>query len=95
MDPDPVPAFEAVSPDGEWGLSGFSRMAYPTRGGSPVHICDFCGAAWGPEGKRLYLRFRGVGAMGGGKTFVIGLPTGKHLPTFPPSHLLVSNPRKT
>ena len=85
MSPDPVPGFGGVSPDGEWWLMG--SIAYPTRGGPPVHICDFCDAAWGPGGKLLYLRFRGVGAMGGGKTFAIGLPAGKELPRLPPSGL--------
>jgi Tol biopolymer transport system component len=86
--PDPVPGFTTVSPDGEWWLRElFPPVAYPTRGGSPVHICDFCEVGWGPSGKLLYLRFRGVGAMGGGKTFIIGLPVGKELPALPPSGL--------
>jgi eukaryotic-like serine/threonine-protein kinase len=88
MSPDPVPLFKGVSPDGQWWLSGFTPpIVRPARGGSPVRICDSCAVGWGPGGKFLYLRFRNVGEMGGGKTFAIGLPAGKELPTLPPSGL--------
>jgi serine/threonine protein kinase len=77
-----------ISPHGDWWLSGFAPViAHPTHGGSPIRICNFCGVAWGPGGKSLYLRFRDIGEMGGGKTFVIGLPAGKELPNLPPDGL--------
>jgi hypothetical protein len=85
---DPVPNFRGVSPLGEWLLTGFGApSAYPAQGGSPIRICDFCDAGWGPAGKFFYVRFRDVGAMGGGKAFVIGLPLRKELPALPPSGL--------
>jgi hypothetical protein len=92
MNAEPVPYILDISPDGEWLLNGalspnMVLAAYPMRGGSPVRICDFCDAGWGSGGKLLYLRFRGVGAMGGGKTLVIGLPVGKQLPALPPDGL--------
>jgi serine/threonine protein kinase len=87
------PYFYGVSPNGEW-LVGSTvepppciRAVHPTRGGSPVRICDFCNIGWDPNGKFLYVRFRGVGDTGGGKTFVIGLPAGKELPALPDSGL--------
>ena len=73
-----------ISPHGDWWLSGFAPViAHPTLGGSPIRVCDFCGVAWGPDGKFLYLRFRDIGEMGGGKTIVIALPPGKELPNLP------------
>ena len=66
---------------------GFGILARPTRGGSPVSICDVCNIGWSHDGKFLYVRFRGVGDMGGGNAFVIGLPAGKELPALPDSGL--------
>jgi hypothetical protein len=40
----------------------------------------------GPDGK-VYLRFRDIGEMGGGKVVVIDLPPGKDLPALPPAGL--------
>ncbi len=78
--------FTADSPRGDLFLTGFSPLiAQPIQGGSPISVCSFCSAGWGPEGKFLYLRFRGVGEMGPGKTIVIGLPPGKELPELPSS----------
>jgi hypothetical protein len=88
MNPEPVAYSIGVSPDGDWLLSGFSPViARPTQGGPATRLCTFCSAAWGTGGKPLYIRFRDVGAMGGGKTIVIGLPAGKDLPVLPPSGL--------
>jgi hypothetical protein len=88
MNPKPVADFIGVSPQGDWWLSGFTPViARPTQGGSPVRICDFCGAGWGPGSKFLYLRFRDMGEMGGGKTIAVGLPAGKELPKLPSSGL--------
>ena len=49
----------AVAPDGH----GFGILARPTRGGSPVSICDVCNIGWSHDRKFLYVRFRGVGDM--------------------------------
>jgi eukaryotic-like serine/threonine-protein kinase len=88
MNPNPVPDFRVVSPDGEWWLlSAPWPMAQPVRGGPTVRICDFCDVGWGPGGKFFYVRLRGIGAMGGGKAFIIALRAGKSLPTLPPSGL--------
>jgi hypothetical protein len=77
-----------VSPRGEWRLSGISpAIAQPVGGGTPIRICKFCSAGWGPEGKYFYLRFRDIGEQGGGKTIVLGLAEGKDLPDLPPGGL--------
>jgi Tol biopolymer transport system component/DNA-binding winged helix-turn-helix (wHTH) protein len=77
-----------VSPRGEWRLSGISpAIVQPVGGGTPIHICNFCSAGWGPEGKYFYLRFRDIGEQGGGKTVVLALPEGKELPKLPPGGL--------
>ncbi len=77
-----------VSPRGEWRLSGISpAIAQPVGGGTPIRICKFCSAGWGPEGKYFYLRFRDIGEQGGGKTVVLGLAEGKDLPDLPPGGL--------
>ena len=69
--------FNADSPHGDLLLAGFSPLiAQPIEGSSPIRICSFCSAEWGSDGKFLYLRFRGVGEMGPGKTIVIGLAPG-------------------
>lgn len=78
--------FTADSPHGDLFLTGFSPLiAQPMLGGSPIKICSFCSAGWGPGARYLYLRFRGVGEMGPGKTIVIGLPPGKEFPELPSS----------
>ena len=88
MNPEPLAEFKGISPRGEWLLTDFApQMAHPAQGGSPTRICSFCEAGWGPGNKFLYLRFRDVGEVGGGKTIVIGLPPGKDLPMLPPSGL--------
>ena len=80
----PDSIFTAASPHGDLFLTGFSPLiAQPIQGGSPITICSFCSVGWGPGAKFLYLRFRGVGEMGPGKTIVIGLPPGKELPDLP------------
>ncbi len=88
MNFDPAADFRGVSPRGAFWLSGFTPLiARPTQGGPAVRICSFCAVGWGPGGKFLYLRFRGVGGMGGGEVVVIGLPDGKDLPMLPPTGL--------
>jgi Tol biopolymer transport system component len=90
---EPAAGFIGISPHGDWwmlgnGQSGTSFVAAsPTQGGPASRICDFCNAGWGPGGKVLYLRFRDVGEMGGGRTFAIAIPAGKDLPVLPPSGL--------
>ena len=80
--------FTADSPLGDLFLTGFSPLiAQPIQGGSPTKICSFCSAGWGPGGRFLYVRFRGVGETGPGKTIVIGLRPGKELPQLPSSGL--------
>jgi Tol biopolymer transport system component len=77
-----------ISPSGDWGLFGTTSVtATPTQGWAVSPVCGFCGAGWGPDGKFLYLRFRNVGEMGGGKAFAIGLPAGKDIPVLPPAGL--------
>ena len=58
-------------------------LGHPTRGGSPVPVCDACFVRWSRDGKFLYVW---VG-MGGGKTFQIRLAPGKLLPNFPAAGL--------
>ena len=77
-----------VSPHGQWRLSGISpAIVEPVGGGTPIRICNFCSAGWGPEGRYFYLRFRDIGEQGGGKTLVLGLAEGKDLPDMPPDGL--------
>jgi DNA-binding winged helix-turn-helix (wHTH) protein/Tol biopolymer transport system component len=90
IDPEPSAEFSRISPRGDWLLSGADSgavIARPTKGGSPIRICSSCGAGWGSGSKFLYIRFRKVGEMAGGKTIVIGLPADKELPMLPPSGL--------
>jgi serine/threonine protein kinase/Tol biopolymer transport system component len=83
---EPVPNFRVVSPDGEWRLMSTPwPMAQRLRGGPKIRICDFCDVGWGSGGEFFYVRLRGIGAMGGGKAYVIALPGGKSLPPLPPS----------
>jgi hypothetical protein len=85
---DPDSRFAGVSPRGDLLLIDWPpELAQPLQGGSPIRICRFCGVAWGRDARFLYLRFRGVGEMGPGKTIVIGLPPGKELPELPASGL--------
>ncbi len=86
--PQRIQSLVGLSPHGEWVLwNNYPVMARPLRGGPAIHVCNFCGVAWGPDGKVLYLRFRDIGEMGGGKVVVIALPPGKDLPTLPPNGL--------
>ena len=71
-----------LSPLGNWWLTGPApAFAHPIGKGRDTLICTFCSAGW--AGDRLYLRFRGVGEMGGGKMIVIGLSHGQDLPVLP------------
>jgi len=88
MNSESVAEFRGISPHGDWWLSDFGPvLALPTQGGPPTRICSFCGVSWGPGGKFLYIRFRKVGEMGGGKTIALGLPADKDLPPLPSSGL--------
>jgi DNA-binding winged helix-turn-helix (wHTH) protein/Tol biopolymer transport system component len=72
-----------VSPLGNWWITGPApAFAHPVQKGPDTLICNFCSAGWGPGG-RFFLRFRGVGEMGGGKMIVIALHPGQELPMFP------------
>ena len=83
MGAEPVPAINAVSPDGEWLLMRRPMpTTQPVRGGPKIRICDFCDVGWGLGDKFFYVRLRDVGEMGGGKVYVIALP-GKSLPALP------------
>ena len=88
MNPEPLAEFKGISPRGEWLFHGLCPTdGTPcTRRVSNSHL-QFFEAGWGPGNKFLYLRFRDVGEVGGGKTIVIGLPPGKDLPMLPPSGL--------
>lgn len=86
--PEALGDFSGVSPDGAWVLAGlWPLVAYPSMGGPPRRICAFCSAGWGSGGKVFYLRFRGMGESGGGRTLAINLPAGEELPSLPPSGL--------
>jgi hypothetical protein len=90
MNPESGVNLSGVSPHGYWWLSslGFATViAHPAQGGSSIRICSACTAGWGRGGQFLYIRFRDVGEMGGGKTIVIGIPAGKELPKLPPGGL--------
>lgn len=77
-----------VSSDHDWWLLGFFKVtAHSEQGSSPIRICNSCSVGWGPGGKFLYVWFRPLGEMGGGRTIVIGLPPGKALPKLPPNGL--------
>jgi hypothetical protein len=52
-----------------------------------VRICRSCEAGWGLGGTFLYIRFRHLGEMAGGKTIVIGLSAGKEVPDLPTSRV--------
>jgi DNA-binding winged helix-turn-helix (wHTH) protein len=86
LEPGSIPL--GISPHGDWWLSGFTPViARPAQGGSPIRICNSCGAGWGPGSEFLYLRFRDIGEMGGGRTIAIALPAGKDLPELPANGL--------
>jgi hypothetical protein len=88
VSPQPVVGFVGFSPHGNWLLSGYNpTMASPAQGGPAIRVCKFCGIGWGPDGKLLYLRFRDLGEMGGGKVVVIRLPPSRDLPALPPTGL--------
>jgi hypothetical protein len=67
--------------------NNYPVMARPLQGGPAIRVCNFCGVGWGPDGKVLYLRFRDIGEMGGGKVVAVDLSAGKDLPTLPPNGL--------
>jgi hypothetical protein len=74
-----------ASPSGNWWLSGVAPViAHPAKKGAVALICNFCSAGWGPDGRFFYLRFRGIGEMGGGSLIAIASPPGKELPPLPP-----------
>jgi DNA-binding winged helix-turn-helix (wHTH) protein/Tol biopolymer transport system component len=84
MSPEPIDNFGGISPSGEWLLGGAGPViGTPLRGGPAIRFCSFCGYGWAPDRRLLYLRFRDLGEMGGGKTIVISLPPGRDLPPIP------------
>jgi hypothetical protein len=87
--PDAVEGLSGVSPNGEWLLLGNSPPVIARRLPSwlPIRICTFCGIGWGPDGKILYIRFRNIGTMGGGRTVAIELQRGEELPPLSSSGL--------
>jgi len=90
IDSEPSAEFSNISPSGDWLLSGSDSgtvVARPVKGGSVIRICSSCGAGWGSGSKFLYIRFRNIGEMAGGRTIAIGLPAGKELPMLPASGL--------
>jgi DNA-binding winged helix-turn-helix (wHTH) protein/Tol biopolymer transport system component len=90
IDSEPSAEFSNISPRGDWLLSGSDSgtvVARPVKGGSVIRICSSCGAGWGSGSKFLYIRFRNIGEMAGGRTIAIGLPASKELPMLPASGL--------
>jgi hypothetical protein len=87
--PDAVEDLSGVSPNGEWLLFGNGPPIIARRlpGGLPIRICTFCGIGWGPGDNILYLRFRNVGTIGGGRTVAIELQRGEELPSLSGSGL--------
>jgi eukaryotic-like serine/threonine-protein kinase len=85
-----------TSPDGEWVVvfttggeaAGATRtVAIPVRGGAPVTICSqACASGWSSDGRLFYVTVRGVGGLGlstVGRTLVIPVRPGQHLPELP------------
>jgi DNA-binding winged helix-turn-helix (wHTH) protein/Tol biopolymer transport system component len=91
VEPEPVSDYQGISPRAEFWITALGTVskivAHSTQGGPAIQICTFCGIGWGPNGKFFYLRFRDIGAMGGGKTLAFELRPGKELPVLPPSGL--------
>jgi hypothetical protein len=86
MSSEPIKYLGGISPRADMWLINVLQVIAPTaQGASPTRVCRFCQIAWGAGGRFLYMRFRDVGEMGGGKTIVIALPKGKELPNVPPS----------
>jgi hypothetical protein len=85
-----------VSGDGEWiaaedGRSWGALFVYPTRGGSPVRLCDHCAPPWGTEPMpffvgwspdRKFLLWNFSGSM-----YAIRLASGRMLPKLPAAGL--------
>ncbi len=91
---DPLIFLNSVSPDGQWvtgwaAVSGeetsSATLAYPTHGGPPVRLCEYCGTQWSRDGKLFYLSLHGMGGRASAKTLVIELPSGRVLPPLPAS----------
>ncbi len=102
--PIPVMFLYGVSPDGKWAAAwvgsseaGISNaiMAFPTRGGKPVLICNGCAAAggparglrppsagWSPDSRFFYV-YLASGEMKPGKTLAFRLRSGEDLPPLP------------
>jgi len=92
MIPQPGAAISGLSPDGDWWLLGWYKVAARSvHGGPTIRICDSCNVGWGPGGKFLYVWLRPLGEMGGGSTIVIGLPPGEEMPKLPAQGLKSAN----
>jgi eukaryotic-like serine/threonine-protein kinase len=96
----PVALLRGVSRDGQWlvvklpGTEGSSTVAFPLRGGSPVHLTAAGGAvigdigvAWSPDGRRFIFpvptSYRE--AVLGARTFILPVPPGRVFPQIPVS----------
>jgi Tol biopolymer transport system component len=96
--PNAILHFLDVSPDGRWivawvpipGIESNSAiMAYDTRGGSPVRICDQCRADWARNGKWFTVAFgrMGRGPTAGAVTLVFPVEGRRSLPPLPAAGL--------
>jgi hypothetical protein len=87
----PVLYFMSASPDGAWLVARVAaaddgsqtNLAFPTAGGSPVAVCDFCDVDWTP-GAAASLVLRLSGDDQAEHTFVIALDDHRMLPRLPP-----------
>jgi len=86
MSPEPVGdwGFDSISPRGDMWVAS-SSFVHVAPGAPPTRNCGICSGQWGPGGKFLYIRFRDIGYIAGGKTIAIALPAGKELPDIPPT----------
>jgi Tol biopolymer transport system component len=86
----------SVSSDGEWIAVQDPRawgalIVYPTRGGSPVRLCDRCAPPWGTEPIPFYLGWSPDGKFMlwnfSGSMYAIPLASGRMLPRIPAAGL--------
>src|SRR5215208_6642245 len=80
--PEPIVFLVSISPDGTWAIARIQAggetasplVAYPLGGGRAIRIADNGSAFWSRDGRLFYVEKRGMGAAGGGKTFVLSVP---------------------
>jgi eukaryotic-like serine/threonine-protein kinase len=96
----------STSPDGEWVVVFLARggepsvaptAAIPVRGGAPVEICaQSCPAGWSPDGRFFYVTVQGgtstFPSTSGGRTLVIPVSSGRHLPELPAGGVPLDSP---